>query len=95
AIDWIYKDSGTIAFNVDVYVPPVIPYAYRYLFLWRGNDRLADNQVKLLYTLQEADPDHPDRISAWFNRQDGIGKIESTVSIGLITVQKRERLEIK
>jgi hypothetical protein len=95
AIDWIYKDAGTSTFNIDVYVPPVIPYAYQYLFLWRGNSRLVDNQVKLLYTLEEADPDHPDRISAWFKRQDGIGKVESTVTIGLITVEKRERLEIK
>ncbi len=26
-LDWIYQDAEGRAFNVDVYVPPVIPYA--------------------------------------------------------------------
>ena len=95
AVDWIYKDAGSSNFNVDVYVPPVVPYAYQYLFLWRGNSQMVDSQVGLLYTLAEADPDHPDRISAWMDRQDRIGKVENTETIGLITVQKRERLETK
>jgi len=28
ALDWIYEDAGEIPFNTDVYVPPVIPYAF-------------------------------------------------------------------
>ena len=95
AVDWIYKDAGGTLFNIDVYVPPVIPYAYQYLFLWRGNSQMVDNQVRLLYTLEESDADHPDRISAWMDRQDRIGKVGGMVTFGQITVQKRERYKIK
>lgn len=96
AIDWVYKDAGDKEFNVDVYVPPVIPYSYDYLFKWLGTNKynkLPDNsQVPLLYTLYEADPDHPDRIEAWLARQAGIGKVIKEESFGGITVQERERI---
>ena len=42
AVDWVFDDaSGRGDFNVDVYVPPVIPHAYDYLFLWQANLRHA------------------------------------------------------
>lgn len=97
AIDWIYKDVGDKKFNVDVYVPPVIPYAYDYLFKWYGgyvHGREPDtNQTKVLYTLFEVDPPHPERLDAWAQRQKGIGKVEETASFGGITVQRRVRLK--
>lgn len=97
AIDWIYKDVGDKTFNVDVYVPPVIPYAYDYLFKWyggkiHGREPNAD-QEKILYTLYEVDPPHPERLDAWLARQKGIGKVEETVTFGGITVQRRERIQ--
>lgn len=99
AIDYIYKDSGGKPFNVDEYVPPVIPYAYDYLFRWLGETKYpsppAEERVPLLYTLEEADPDHPDRIGAWYARQNGIGKEESKVVFGGITVERRTRFENK
>lgn len=95
AIDWIYKDAGTHDFNVDEYVPPVIPYAYNYLFMWLGTEKYhklpLETRVPLLYTLREIDPPHPDRINAWIARQKGIGKIESTTEFGGITVERRIR----
>lgn len=94
AVDWVYQDSNGKPFNLDVYVPPVIPYAYQYLFLWRSKGNLVDAEVPLLYTLEEPDPDHPDRISVWMNRQDRIGKVENTATFSLITVQKRERFSL-
>jgi 4-amino-4-deoxy-L-arabinose transferase-like glycosyltransferase len=94
ATEWIYKDAGSSQFNIDVYVPPVIPYAYQYLFKWKTNPNLVDNQVKLLYTLEEADADHPERISAWMSRQERLGKIEESATFGLITVQRRERFSL-
>jgi hypothetical protein len=97
AIDWIYKDSNGKDFNVDVYVPPVIPYAYNYLFQWLGTARYnrlpVENNISLLYTLAEADPDHPDRINAWTERQKGIGKIEKSATFGGITVERRTILK--
>lgn len=95
AIDWIYKDVGNKSFNVDVYVPPVIPYAYDYLFKWYGgkiHGREPNIElVKTLYTLYEADPPHPERLKAWLDRQKGIGRVEATVSFGGITVERRTR----
>lgn len=97
AIDWIYEDAAGRPFNVDVYVPPVIPYAYDYLFKWRGDavyhTQPEVNQIGLLYTLSEVDPDHPQLLSSWVVRQMGIGSIEETARFGGITVERRKRVK--
>jgi len=99
AIDWIYKDAAGREFNVDEYVPPVIPYAYQYLFEWLGTTKYnkfpVEKEVPLLYTLEEVDPDHPDRIGAWFARQEGLAKIQESVRFGGITVERRIRINGK
>ena len=102
AIDWIYSDfvdneSGKKDFNVDVYVPPVIPFAYDYLFAWYGKGRYGKEPVEkiepVLYTLYELDPEHPERLKAWLDRQAGIGKVLKNERFGGIVVQRRERLK--
>lgn len=97
AIDWVYKDADGHDFNVDVYVPPVIPYAYDYLFQWLGTykyNKLPNiENVSLLYTLYEIDPPHPERLKAWMDRQKGIGKVELEQNFGGITVQRRTRIK--
>lgn len=97
AIDWIYNDVENNAFNVDVYVPPVIPYAYDYLFKWYGGvihgREPNSGQEKILYTLYEADPPHPERLEAWLKRQKGIGKVEAVAVFGGITVERGLRLK--
>lgn len=97
AIDWIYKNANGKDFNVDEYVPPVIPYAYNYLFTWLGTTKYHklpnENQVPLLYTLYEIDPPHPERLEAWLKRQKGIGKVETTSVFGGITVERRIRIK--
>lgn len=99
AIDWIYKNAGERQFNVDVYVPPVIPYAYNYLFTWLGTTKYhklpAEPQITLLYTLYEADPPHPERLEAWLIRQKTIGKVEEKVRFGGITVERRTRINVE
>ncbi len=99
AVDWIYDDAKNEPFNLDVYVPPVIPYAYDYLFVWRGKLLGAkapqETQVNVLYTLYEVDPSHPDRLEVWLVRQDKIAKVEKSVRFGGITVEKRIRLNAK
>ena len=96
AIDWIYKDAGGRNFNVDEYVPPVIPYSYNYLFTWLGTEEYhklpTDPQISLLYTLYEVDPPHPERLQAWLNRQKTIGKVEASATFGGITVERRLRI---
>jgi 4-amino-4-deoxy-L-arabinose transferase-like glycosyltransferase len=97
AIDWVYQDAKTSDFNIDVYVPPVIPYAYDYLFKWYGARRYdkqpLEGQVSLLYTLYEVDSSHPERLETWLDRQAGIGKILEEERFGGITVQRRRRFE--
>jgi len=100
AVNWVFEDAkGRSRYNVDVYVPPVIPHSYDYLFLWKGTslcgDDLcgqADEHSKLLYILYEADPPHPERLEAWLNKYENTTVIESEEKYGHITVQRRERL---
>jgi 4-amino-4-deoxy-L-arabinose transferase-like glycosyltransferase len=96
AIDWIYKDAQKENFNIDVYVPPVIPYAYDYLFKWYGKDKYhfepVENQVPLLYTLYEKDSEHPTLLADWVRRQEGIGLVIREESCGDIRVQRRKRI---
>jgi 4-amino-4-deoxy-L-arabinose transferase-like glycosyltransferase len=96
AINWIYKDANGRDFNVDEYVPPVIPYSYNYLFTWLGTTKYhklpVEPQISLLYTLYEVDPPHPERLDAWLIRQKGIGKVVKEETFGGITVQERERI---
>lgn len=94
AIDWIYKNADGEKFNVDTYVPPVIPYAYDYLFTWKAKEYKAlpeAEKVSLLYTLYEEDI--PKSLDPWIVRQNSIGKVVEEVSFRGITVQKRERYE--
>lgn len=91
AVNWIKEDAKDNKFNIDVYVPPVIPHSYNYLFLW-NNIIQEEKQVKLLYTLYEQDGSHPERLKAWLDRQEKIGKVIYEESFGGITVQRRERI---
>jgi len=97
AISWIYKDAKDKDFNVDVYVPPVIPYAYDYLFKWLGTTKYGkepnNENVKLLYLLYEHDPDHQERLDAWMARQKGIARSEEIKKFGAITVERRLRIK--
>lgn len=95
AIDWIYEQANGQDFNVDVYVPPVIPHAYDYLFLWYGPKKYYKEPNKdllpLLFTLNEVDPPHPERLQAWMDRQSGIGEVKKQQKFGGVEVQRRDR----
>lgn len=99
-VDWVFNNAGGAIFNVDVYVPPVISYAYDYLFLWQGTEKcgknlcglVKDKQVESLYTLYEVDLPHPERLESWLSRQKTIGVVEKEEKFGGITVQKRHRI---
>ena len=89
AVDWIYSQAAGKPFNTDAYVPPVIPYSYDYLFLWKGKTEIK--LVPDLYTIQEPDPGHPKLLNAWLARQDSYSKIDKTIIFGPLTVQHRIR----
>jgi len=100
AVNWVLEDAEQRGeFNVDVYVPPVIPHSYDYLFLWQATEKCGDDicqmnlaeRVPLLYTLYEADSYHYDRLEAWIAKQEGIGEVVEETSFGGITVQRRPR----
>jgi 4-amino-4-deoxy-L-arabinose transferase-like glycosyltransferase len=96
AIDWIYQQTGEEKFNIDVYVPPVIPYAYDYLVPWYGQ-RVYHQQplledVSLLFILYETDEPHPERLDAWLARQDKIAETVLTKKFGGVAVERRVRI---
>jgi 4-amino-4-deoxy-L-arabinose transferase-like glycosyltransferase len=95
AVDWVYEDAGPTPFNTDVYVPPVIPHAYDYIFLWRGTTKyhtLPHSQLQTrLYTLLEPDPGHAQLRDKWLIRQSHIGSIETELEFGPLLVQRRHR----
>lgn len=101
AIEWIYEDARDNYFNVDVYVPPVIPHAYDYLLKWypttskfkNVEGRQVEGNVTRLYTLYEVDPPHPERLNAWLARQKGIAVVEKKAQFGGITVERRKRID--
>jgi len=101
AVNWVLDDSSDLrGFNVDVYVPPVIPYAYEYLFLWQGNTRCGeslcglkkDSQEEVVYVLFEVDSPHPERLINWLSRYEANSVLEKEVKFGGITVQRRIRM---
>lgn len=99
-INWIYNDAKGSNFNIDIYVPPVIPYSYNYLLLWQGNVRCGKSlcglkntsDEKLLYTIYETDFPHPERLNEWFKRQNTIGIVQADYSFGGVAVQRRSRI---
>ncbi|MBI2008231.1 glycosyltransferase family 39 protein [Candidatus Amesbacteria bacterium] len=99
AVDWIYQDASDREFNTDAYVPPMIPYAYDYLFLWRGKNIFHSTPtvplVPLLYTIQEPDPGHQTLFDTWFTRQSYYSSVEETKLFGPLTVQRRARHNIE
>jgi 4-amino-4-deoxy-L-arabinose transferase-like glycosyltransferase len=98
AVDWVYSDAKDQPFNVDVYVPPVIPHSYDYLFLWRGNTRFSalpsPDRQELLYVIYESDPPHPERLNEWLLRQSGIAVPDKQVKFGGVTVERRWRISL-
>ena len=97
AIDWIYDQADGREFNLDVYVPPVIPHSYDYLFLWYGNKEYdyqpVEEQIDLLYTLSEIDPPNLSRLQSWLDRQAGVGEVKKLERFGGILVEERQRYE--
>jgi len=108
AVNWVFEDAYTKGqFNVDVYVPPVIPHAYDYLFLWQGTLRqkqgklacdielcglVYEPQLPIVYVLYELDPPHPERLSAWLTKYESSTIVEKEARFGGITVQRRKRI---
>ncbi len=96
SVKYICQQVKQTPYNIDAYVPPVIPYTYEYLFAWQTSLKQcppqAKEQVPLLYTLYEVDPPHPERLHAWLQRQQKIGTIIEEKSFGGITVQRRTRI---
>lgn len=96
AIEYILSDAKGRSYNVDVYVPPVIPYAYDYLigyYAGLDNHKPDNKRVKDLYTIHEGDFEKPERETKWLKRQDGIGKVLEMRKFGGVTVEKRERIK--
>lgn len=89
-----------LEYNVDVYVPPVIPHTYEYLLLWIGTSRcgknlcglVTDKQVETIYVLYEVDPPHPERLQAFLDRYKTNTQVQKQMKFGGITVERRIRI---
>ena len=100
AVDWVMDEAKNKGeYNVLIYVPPVIPYSYDYLFLWRanlfcGDDKcgyVKDAEKDLVYLIFEKDIYHPWRLETWLRNNERVGVLEQEVIFGGITVQRRLR----
>lgn len=103
AVNWVF-DSANVnnikEYNVDVYVPPVIPYVYDYLFLWQGTKRCGDSlcglvkekQLEDIYLLYEEDPPNPQRLIAWLNRYEKNTIVIERKVFEEVTVERRKRI---
>ena len=95
AVDFICQQTKDKQYNLAVYVPPVIPHSYDYLFDWRIRQskctQPVSENVSLIYNLYEVDPPHPERLDVWLQNQSHTGTIESVNQFGGIYVQQRQR----
>jgi hypothetical protein len=101
AVNWAYEDAKDLhEFNVDIYVPPVIPHSYDYLFLWQGNKRCGETlcgmkkeeNVEHVYVLYEVDPPAPERLNNWLAKYKDSTIIEREAKYGGVTIQRRKRI---
>ncbi len=91
AVNWVLDDAGDNSFSVDVWVPPVIPHAYDYLFMWLGGDKKSVRDAGVIYTLYEEPGNLYPEQNAWLSQKNEEGKIMKEMRFGGITVQERIR----
>jgi len=101
AVNWVFDDAKDLnKFKVDVYVPPVIPHSYDYLFLWQGTQRcgeslcglIKDGETEYIYALYEVDPPHPERLDAWMKKIENWTIMNYKTQFGGVSVEKRKVL---
>lgn len=91
AVNWVLEDSGDKPFSVDIWVPPVIPHAYDYLFIWLGNDKKPVKGADIFYTLYEEPGNLYPEQNAWLSQKNEEGRMKKEMRFGGITVQERIR----
>lgn len=96
-VNWICSDAKEKEYNLNIYVPPIVPHSYNYLFDWQIKNNKCKiqvtNQVDLIYTLYEVDPLHPERLDVWLKQQNQSSKIIEENTFGGVIVQKRQRIK--
>ncbi|MCL4383983.1 glycosyltransferase family 39 protein [Patescibacteria group bacterium] len=96
AVKYICQKTLGKDYNTDIYVPPIIPYPYQYLFSWLSAKKSCtpakSNLVPMLFTVYEVDQNNPQNLSSWLQRQQNIGTIVEEKRFGGIVVQQRQRI---
>jgi len=94
AIEWIKKDlvNTNIEFNLDVYVPPIIPYSYEYISLWKSLKPSSEKE-KTVYVIFEGFTDESKGLSDWLKRYEDNSEIFYSQKFGGVTVEKRIRTD--
>ncbi len=103
-IDYIYKEAQNKPFNVDIFVPNMMPVNYEYLFQWYGIKKygylpsIDDKRERLVFFIMEPGQKYKDGEQYWrnwwYNKRKNIGQIVNTYNAGEIDVEKRERLSL-
>jgi 4-amino-4-deoxy-L-arabinose transferase-like glycosyltransferase len=99
----IDNNDTSCEYNVDVYVPPVIPHSYEYLFQWLGSidcgpdmcGKVDNKQTEIIYLLYEEDPPHPERLQVWLDRYKYTTVVENHMRFGGVNVERRVRLQVQ
>ena len=95
AVEYICQQTQDKKYNLDIYVPPIIPYSYNYLFDWYHRRHLCflptDQTSNLVYTLHEVDLPHPERPQLWLQSKVTTETIIKELKFGGITVQQRQK----
>lgn len=96
AVAYVVGNPVCNQYALNIYVPPMTPYAYDYLVGWHtdrthaANKRTDIRQAQCLYTLHEVDTINPQLATWWVSAQDIEGSIVDRQRFGGIFVEKRD-----
>lgn len=96
SIEKICELSKDKNYNLSIYVPPVIPHSYNYLFNWyqqKGKCNIpSQSNEPYILTLYEVDPPNPHRLDSWLDQISLDSSVTSQTKYGGIFVEERLRL---
>lgn len=80
AVKYICQLSKDKDYNLDIYVPPITPHSYEYLFAWQnriGRCRQPTSEKQnVIHILYEVDPPSPERLKNWMVKYQNYPLVE-------------------
>lgn len=104
AIDYVYHEANGRPFNVEIFVPNLLPTAYEYLFSWYGQKKFGyqpypvQERQRLFFYLMEPGQKYKDGEqywrNLWYNKRLHSGALINKYKEGEIDIEMRERLSL-